>query len=218
MRRDVLDYALGAYFKDDGYVYSREIVDEATGVTRLQVKNTAIPLYIRDYLNPVIGEFQGMFRWLSNFWICKVVYKGHVFHSVENAYQFAKTSLPGQELKYLELFQRLRPGEAKKIAGPRGELKARDDWEEVKVPIMEELVASKFNPDNNPSLVERLLDTGKRMLIEGNRHGDTFWGQYFGRGKNYLGRILMHRRLALAEPNWDEIGWETIREWETANV
>jgi predicted NAD-dependent protein-ADP-ribosyltransferase YbiA (DUF1768 family) len=32
------------------------------------------------------------------------------------------------------------------------------------------------------------------MLVEGNNHGDTFWGRVDGKGYNMLGVILMELR------------------------
>lgn len=37
-----------------------------------------------------IKGFFCQYRWLSNFWPCKVEYDGHKFKSVEQAYQYAK--------------------------------------------------------------------------------------------------------------------------------
>jgi predicted NAD-dependent protein-ADP-ribosyltransferase YbiA (DUF1768 family) len=39
----------------------------------------------------VINGFQKEFRFLSNFWPCKVMLDGVIYNSTENAYQAAKT-------------------------------------------------------------------------------------------------------------------------------
>ncbi|MGX8680786.1 MAG: NADAR family protein, partial [bacterium] len=73
----------------------------------------------------------------------------------------------------------------------------RDDWEQVKDRIMEEIVLAKFQ--QNPELKAQLLATGDAMLEEGNQWHDDYWGVDLrtGRGQNRLGRILMKVRLEL---------------------
>lgn len=73
--------------------------------------------------------------------------------------------------------------------------KLRDDWEEVKIQIMYEVVYAKFS--QNPELKKLLLETGDRYLEEGNTWKDTFWGTVKGEGKNCLGQILMLVRMQL---------------------
>jgi len=68
----------------------------------------------------------------------------------------------------------------------------RNDWEEVKVSVMRDLIRQKFKPGSE--LSDRLLDTGDWLLEEGNTWGDTFWGVCDGVGENWLGRLLMERR------------------------
>jgi hypothetical protein len=87
------------------------------------------------------------------------------------------------------------PGESKKL-GRR--CPVREDWEEIKLSVMEELVRSKFS---NPKLSQKLLETNDKLLVEGNTWGDTFWGVCNGRGENHLGKILMKVRSELKEKN-----------------
>lgn len=68
----------------------------------------------------------------------------------------------------------------------------RRDWEEVKLDIMYELLKCKF--DQNPSLKEKLINTGDRLLVEGNDWHDTYWGVCNGKGSNHLGKLLMKLR------------------------
>ena len=67
----------------------------------------------------------------------------------------------------------------------------RADWEDVKCDIMKELLKKKFE---NAELAEKLLATGDMELVEGNNHGDRFWGMVNGVGKNMLGKLLMEVR------------------------
>lgn len=73
----------------------------------------------------------------------------------------------------------------------------RPDWEQVKIGIMEEIVRQKFV--QNPELAASLLETGDKVLIEGNRWGDICWGvdTRTWQGENHLGKILMKIRNEL---------------------
>lgn len=71
----------------------------------------------------------------------------------------------------------------------------REDWEEVKVSIMEQVVRLKFQADRECRDV--LLSTGEAALIE-RSDTDGFWGDGRDRrGRNELGRILMRIRAEL---------------------
>jgi predicted NAD-dependent protein-ADP-ribosyltransferase YbiA (DUF1768 family) len=76
----------------------------------------------------------------------------------------------------------------------------RPDWEKVKEYYMELGLRLKFE---NPSLRQKLLETGSDELIEGNSWHDNEWGScYCARcqniaGKNKLGKLLMKLREEL---------------------
>ena len=137
----------------------------------------------------MIKEFQGQYRFLSNFWYANIVFDGLVYPSVEHAYVAAKTLDLNQRSKFTN--PAIKPGGVKQM-GRR--LKLRNDWEQIKLEVMEELVRQKFS---RSPLKEMLLMTGKQTLIEGNRWGDTFWGVCNGKGQNHLGEILMKVRSKL---------------------
>lgn len=80
----------------------------------------------------------------------------------------------------------------------------RPDWDNVKVQKMRASVAAKFVA--NPSLAQKLIDTGDQPLIEGNKRNDLYWGAALPiqnhnslKGLNYLGRILMDTRQELQD-------------------
>ena len=86
----------------------------------------------------MIAEFQGEFRFLSNFWPAAVLGpSGYWYASVENAYQASKTWDKAMHLRMTNM----RSGESKR-AGKT--LVMRKDWEEVKISIMLDLVRKKF--------------------------------------------------------------------------
>jgi ribA/ribD-fused uncharacterized protein len=134
----------------------------------------------------MINDFSGQFRFLSNFYPCWVNFDGHEYPSVEHAYQAAKTTDEQLRLMFMEPI--MTSAEAKK-AGRR--LKIRPDWEEVKIPIMRDLLREKFK---QLKFKELLLSTGNEELVEGNWWGDTFWGVCKGEGQNWLGKLLMEVR------------------------
>jgi ribA/ribD-fused uncharacterized protein len=133
-----------------------------------------------------IGEFQGKYRFLSNFWPAEVEFEGIAYPSAEHAYQSAKTLDRGERERIAKITD---AGEAKKAGRA---LKLRDDWEQVKFDVMEQCVRNKFT--RNAELREKLLATGGAELIEGNTWGDRVWGVYQGQGENRLGKILMKVR------------------------
>jgi ribA/ribD-fused uncharacterized protein len=139
----------------------------------------------------MIKEFQGEYRWLSNFWPCMIPYKGRVFPNVENAFHSEKND--STEWKDY-CAQEDDPRFVKKKC--HEEIELRPDWEEVKEGIMLELCRIKFSQE---PLRSQLLDTEDQVLQEGNSWGDTFWGVDLetGKGENRHGKILMKIREEL---------------------
>lgn len=155
----------------------------------------------------MISEFQGQYRFLSNFWDQPLFYQhpymqGAIWWATaEHAFQASKTRLPSE----VELvMQASTPGEAKR-AGRR--LTLREDWEQTKKRVMFSVLVAKF-ADGNPAagqLGRQLVATAPQTLIEGNHWHDNYWGQCTclrcpdergiadmrHPGKNYLGRLLM---------------------------
>jgi ribA/ribD-fused uncharacterized protein len=136
-----------------------------------------------------VAEFQGEYRFLSNFWPATIDFEGITYPTVEHAYQAAKT---------LDINQRRRiaalptPSDAKRQGRA---LALRADWEHVKFDVMEGCVREKFT--RHADLRAALLSTGDAPLEEGNTWGDRVWGIYEGQGENRLGKILMKVRQEL---------------------
>jgi len=71
-------------------------------------------------------------------------------------------------------------------------IKPREDWDEVKVDIMEKILQLKF--DQHEDIRENLLNTGLRPLVDHTKD-DSFWGDGGdGSGHNMLGKILTRIR------------------------
>lgn len=140
----------------------------------------------------VICGFFDEYRFLSNFWEAPVEYGGITYLNNEAAFQAQKCVTNKEKL----VFADLAPKSAKAL-GRRVQL--REDWEEVKFGIMEDIVRAKFT--QNPHLAELLLATGEKPLLEGNTWNDTCWGVSLTsyKGKNHLGQILIKVRSELRE-------------------
>lgn len=137
-----------------------------------------------------IKGFHGEYRWLSNFWPAEVVLVNDSFPTAEHAYQASKCYLPGD---YLLILMAKTPGEAKKLGR---KVKIRDDWESIKLQIMESVVRYKFT--KNKDLGKKLVETGDAYIEETNNWGDCYYGVCNGKGENHLGKILMKVRSELA--------------------
>jgi len=136
-----------------------------------------------------IKGFVGEYRWLSNFWLCLIAYYGEFYGSVEHAFQAQKAVT--REDKML-IANADSPSSAKRIAR---KVMLRPDWEQVKVPIMLDILRVKFRKGGD--LANRLLATGDMYLEETNTWHDVFWGVCNGKGQNMLGKLLMQVREEL---------------------
>jgi len=125
----------------------------------------------------MIKEFQGGYRFLSNFWWFNGI-------TVEHLYQ-AKKCLHFEDTE--KILKAETPGDAKRMGR---HVEKKPNWEEIKIKIMFQLLEQKFS---NPEMKQKLLATGEEHLQEGNRWGDTYWGVDLktGKGENHLGQLLM---------------------------
>ena len=138
----------------------------------------------------MIIKFDGDNFFLSNFYLCHILWDEFHYPSVENAYQAWKT--PDVHLR--KPFLKYSSGQAKR----EGKLLSlRPDWDRGRVALMKTLLRIKFA---DPVLREKLLATGDQELIEGNNWHDTFWGVCVcvgcadKDGLNMLGKLLMEVR------------------------
>lgn len=125
--------------------------------------------------------FRNNFQFLSNMYPCRVQYKGTEYSCSESAFQAQKCTNSVDK----DMFAGF-DGKMAKSWGRRVPL--RKDWNEVRIPIMEEIVRAKFV--QNPSLAEKLIKV-EGPIQEDNSWHDTFWGVCNGVGENHLGKILM---------------------------
>src|SRR5690349_4254843 len=101
-----------------------------------------------------IGGFVAEYRWLSNFFLCRVEWAGLVYGSAEAAFHAAK--YPAAERA---LFTKLTPDQARELSHKKPYDKAV--WEVRKVRTMHEIVWAKFSQN---------LELGKKLLATGDRY------------------------------------------------
>lgn len=148
--------------------------------------------------------------YLSNFYKCEVKFNGIVFDSAERAYQYERCDRLGAP----ELAQQILDArDAKACKGISYFVKSNNEWDAQKRDLMKLIVYEKFV--QNEALLDRLLLTGKKALIEATV--DMFWGAaaVIGskllkngtwKGRNELGLILAEVREDLKrERNWIEM-------------
>ena len=140
----------------------------------------------------MIAEFQGIYRFLSNFYPSPIEYKGLVYPTNEHFFQAMKTV---DDLERLQIAAAETPNIAKKMG--RG-VTLRDDWEQIKENVMRLGLEKKFEI---PELRKMLIETGNVYLQEGNSWSDRVWGVCLktGKGKNLLGKLLMETRSKIME-------------------
>lgn len=148
--------------------------------------------------NKTISEFKNEYYFLSNFYKCLVSYNDITYCNAEAAFQAQKTF----DIDIRKQFSTMSPREAKKQGR---KISLRKDWEDVKVDIMRDIVLAKF--EQNPELLDKLLETDGMYLIEGNNWGDKIWGMVDNKGMNLLGNILMEtREILISQKNLTDKG------------
>lgn len=142
----------------------------------------------------MINHFRKEYSWLSNFESVTIEYGDLVFPSVEHFYVAMKTE--DELMRYnISLMCGSEAGKVKKIGRT---LDIREDWEEIKLDVMEYGLRQKFSQE---PFKTKLIETGNQNIQEGNYWNDTFWGvdlkQDPNIGENHLGRLIMKIREEL---------------------
>lgn len=131
--------------------------------------------------------FRDEYSFLSNFarFDTTMIYDGIVFYTNEHFYQAMKFKDKGVRKKISE-----HP--SKGLKSFCSQFVIREDWENIKLDVMEYGLRFKFS-DYNPTLKAALIATEGVELIEYNYWGDKFWGvcSKTGEGLNNLGKLLM---------------------------
>ena len=149
--------------------------------------------WLMEKMDEVIGFYPREFYPFDNFSSFKVEWNGYLFSSVEEAYQAA--SFMGSDEELVEKIKKSHSvDEAQRIAYANRD-KRREDWDDVKIFIMEELLRLKI--EQNPYVKKKLLQTEDYMIVEDSPK-DDFWGWGPNRnGQNNLGKLWMKLREKL---------------------
>ena len=133
-------------------------------------------------MQDTIRQFTGEYNFLSNFYPVKITYDNITYASSEHAYQAQKCKNSDDKLKFIDI----SAAQAKRLGK---KVENRDDWNDVRVQIMYDILKLKFQ---NSKLRKMLLSTGDKYLMEGNYWNDSFWGYDLKRnkGENVLGNLL----------------------------
>ena len=153
----------------------------------------------------LIEEFQGEYRWLSNFAYLDTPMKYDVFKDGSKIVHFTTNEHYYVAMKTLSIEKRIEvanhPLKGVKRFGTK--LPMRSDWNKIKLDVMLFGIRYKFSK-RNPTLRQKLIDTGDAVIEEGNNWGDLFWGvdNFTRQGHNHLGKILMQvRKEIMIEEN-----------------
>jgi ribA/ribD-fused uncharacterized protein len=134
---------------------------------------------------------RGPYGWMSNFSKHPCEYFGDIYPTSEHLYQSFK-------LDFVEQREKVRlaktPKEAKQIAHS---FPLPEWWDGYKYEYM--LITLRIKLTTNPQLLDFLLNTGDKTLIEDSPH-DYIWGiGKDGTGQNLLGKAWMETRDRLKE-------------------
>ena len=123
----------------------------------------------------------------SNFSFHPVKTEKGVFPFSEAAFQSYKD--PDNE-EYIEQLKNIsKPVDARRLGR---KCQMRKDWDNVKLECMLHVLRLKI--DQNKEIKDNLLISGMRYIFESNKN-DSYWGMGDdGKGKNYLGKLLMKIR------------------------
>ncbi|MGM9802731.1 MAG: NADAR domain-containing protein [Muribaculaceae bacterium] len=143
--------------------------------------------YCADDFPNMITQFKHEYDFLSNSYPCRFVWQGLSYANAEAAFQSSKYASEEER-------KTLSNSSAEKAANMGSKLKPHPGWEENQLNIMQSIVEAKF--EQNPDLMNKLIETGNATLVNGNSKQETFWGidLYSWQGENNLGKILMTLR------------------------
>lgn len=149
-------------------------------------------------MNPVLF-YEDEYYLLSNFSAHQVEFEGKIYPTAEHAYQAAKFA----DETIVEKVRLAKSPVLAKAVAYQVKNQWRQDWHEIKVRVMEKIVAAKLNQHED---VRRALIKTSQLEIKENSPVDEFWGVgKDGQGQNLMGKIWMKlRKKCLKEINYDD--------------
>lgn len=144
--------------------------------------------------NEVIDEFRGDYFFLSNFYPAKIVTSYSPYFS--ETYEFFSSEVLFQSIKMKNKveFDHIRTLDSRMAKNKSKKFEIRHDWLNIRDSVMKFALECKFN--QNPELIDKLVSTYPKKLVEGNVWKDTYWGVCKNVGKNKLGVFLEELRLS----------------------
>lgn len=147
---------------------------------------------VQNITMATIKEFQGEYRWLSNFAQCSITLGDNVYPSVEHAFVSAKSNELTWKAKCCS--GKYSAAEIKTLSRS---VKLIEGWDDKKLTIMEGILRQKYNQE--PYRTKLLTIPKGTEIEEGNRWKDSFWGidLVAKKGENHLGKLIMKIKLEL---------------------
>lgn len=140
---------------------------------------------------------------LCNFSAFTVVMDGITYPTSEHAYQAQRYIRSGDKDIVRFIRKASSAHEAFQIAQENKHL-ALPSWQGVKFDVMKEILFLKVN--QHPYVMQKLLETGDRIIIEDSWRDDVWgWGPNKD-GQNHLGRLWMEIREELRQEKEEEDG------------
>ena len=157
----------------------------------------------------MVNKFRGECWVLSNFYEHPIKFRGITYRNTEACFQAQKCTTDEERMMFINL----TGAEAKKL-GRKVKMDITE-WESIKLGIMLSIIQAKYEQ------CELFRDTLSQCedcdVVEGNDHGDTYWGvdAKTGKGDNHLGKIMMYVRDMYTRRNIHDNNKICVRRVET---
>lgn len=141
----------------------------------------------------IIGFYEREYYCFSNFSSFQVEWKGYLWPTSEHAFQASR--FLGKNQKIVALIRQSKSADAAYKIAQKYKSALFDNYHQNDIANMTDICHCKLQ--QNPYVRHKLIQTGKRLIIEDSPK-DSFWG--WGpdkRGLNHLGKIWMKLRNEL---------------------
>ena len=175
------------------------------------------PMEVTSRSNENVFAFFGELNPLSNFHPCKFNLDGETFNSSEQYIQWTKAKYCGDKIAVERILNCEDTADCKEVSRDITNLD-RKVWVESAEMLCFDAIQTKFL--QNDHLMENLLDTGDKTLVEASYDDAWGTGQHLGsrdcltcskwKSKGILGRILMKIRSEVHSATMDETNSENM--------
>jgi len=135
----------------------------------------------------IITSFTNNYDFLSNSFNNPITYKGLTYTCAGSAYWSQRVKDEKAKIKYTRLNHNKARAKALQAI-------PIDNWEQNRMNIMKDILKVKFS---DPVLKKALLDTKDAKLLNNTSYNDQYWGIYYEKGQNRLGKLLEEIRSEL---------------------